>query len=111
MKSYCKCSAFYCTSGGETFLENVILPSVSWNINTCQKIDFFFSRQILNNYVQFEVYSGMTQVASLKMTQSRVSDGEWHHLLIELKSAKDGKDIKYLAVMSLDYGMYQVQQH
>uniref|UniRef100_A0A672UUN8 Cadherin EGF LAG seven-pass G-type receptor 1 n=1 Tax=Strigops habroptila TaxID=2489341 RepID=A0A672UUN8_STRHB len=51
------------------------------------------------------------QVASLKMSQSRVSDGEWHHLLIELKSAKDGKDIKYLAVMSLDYGMYQVRQH
>uniref|UniRef100_A0A8V5FS30 Uncharacterized protein n=1 Tax=Melopsittacus undulatus TaxID=13146 RepID=A0A8V5FS30_MELUD len=49
-------------------------------------------------------------VASLKMSQSRVSDGEWHHLLIELKSAKDGKDIKYLAVMSLDYGMYQVRQ-
>ncbi|KAM6137729.1 LOW QUALITY PROTEIN: cadherin EGF LAG seven-pass G-type receptor 1 [Pterocles gutturalis] len=63
--------------------------------------------QILNNYVQFEVYSGLSQVASLKMSQSRVSDGEWHHLLIELKSAKEGKDIKYLAVMSLDYGMYQ----
>nr|XP_025039040.1 cadherin EGF LAG seven-pass G-type receptor 1 isoform X3 [Pelodiscus sinensis] len=63
--------------------------------------------QILNNYVQFEVYNGLNQVASLKMTQTRVSDGEWHHLLIELKSAKDGKDIKYLAVMSLDYGMYQ----
>uniref|UniRef100_A0A8C6K2J2 Uncharacterized protein n=1 Tax=Melopsittacus undulatus TaxID=13146 RepID=A0A8C6K2J2_MELUD len=53
---------------------------------------------------------GLSQVASLKMSQSRVSDGEWHHLLIELKSAKDGKDIKYLAVMSLDYGMYQVRQ-
>ncbi|KFV10929.1 Cadherin EGF LAG seven-pass G-type receptor 1, partial [Tauraco erythrolophus] len=63
--------------------------------------------QILNSYVQFEVYSGLSQVASLKMSQLRVSDGEWHHLLIELKSAKDGKDIKYLAVMSLDYGMYQ----
>lgn len=70
-----------------------------------------FFQQILNNYVQFEVYSGLSQVASLKMSQSRVSDGEWHHLLIELKSAKDGKDIKYLAVMSLDYGMYQVRQH
>ncbi|KAJ7422124.1 hypothetical protein WISP_39467 [Willisornis vidua] len=63
--------------------------------------------QILNSYVQFEVYSGLSQVASLTMSQSRVSDGEWHHLLIELKSAKDGKDLKYLAVMSLDYGMYQ----
>uniref|UniRef100_A0A8C5JDC3 Cadherin EGF LAG seven-pass G-type receptor 1 n=1 Tax=Junco hyemalis TaxID=40217 RepID=A0A8C5JDC3_JUNHY len=67
--------------------------------------------QILNSYVQFEVYSGLSQVASLKMSQSRVSDGEWHHLLVELKSAKDGKDLKYLAVMSLDYGMYQVRQH
>uniref|UniRef100_A0A669PEW2 Cadherin EGF LAG seven-pass G-type receptor 1 n=1 Tax=Phasianus colchicus TaxID=9054 RepID=A0A669PEW2_PHACC len=57
--------------------------------------------------INIQVEFGMTQVASLKMTQSRVSDGEWHHLLIELKSAKDGKDIKYLAVMSLDYGMYQ----
>uniref|UniRef100_A0A674HC29 Cadherin EGF LAG seven-pass G-type receptor 1 n=1 Tax=Taeniopygia guttata TaxID=59729 RepID=A0A674HC29_TAEGU len=63
--------------------------------------------QILNSYVQFEVYSGLSQVASLKMSQSRVSDGEWHHILVELKSAKDGKDLKYLAVMSLDYGMYQ----
>ncbi|NXG94576.1 CELR1 protein, partial [Stercorarius parasiticus] len=73
------------------------------NAGTASKINI----QILNNYVQFEVYSGLSQVASLKMTQSRVSDGEWHHLLVELKSAKDGKDIKYLAVMSLDYGMYQ----
>nr|XP_020652661.1 cadherin EGF LAG seven-pass G-type receptor 1 isoform X2 [Pogona vitticeps] len=63
--------------------------------------------QILNKYVVFEVYDGLNQVASLTMTQSRISDGEWHHLLIELKSAKDGKDIKYLAVVSLDYGMYQ----
>uniref|UniRef100_A0A8C4TTD2 Cadherin EGF LAG seven-pass G-type receptor 1 n=1 Tax=Falco tinnunculus TaxID=100819 RepID=A0A8C4TTD2_FALTI len=60
--------------------------------------------------INIQVYSGLSQVASLKMSQSRVSDGEWHHLLIELKSAKDGKDIKYLAVMSLDYGMYQVRQ-
>uniref|UniRef100_A0A8V0XTH7 Cadherin EGF LAG seven-pass G-type receptor 1 n=1 Tax=Gallus gallus TaxID=9031 RepID=A0A8V0XTH7_CHICK len=61
--------------------------------------------------INIQVELGMTQVASLKMTQSRVSDGEWHHLLIELKSAKDGKDIKYLAVMSLDYGMYQNEQN
>lgn len=64
--------------------------------------------QILNSYVVFEVYDGVNQVANLKMTQSRMNDGEWHHLLIELKSTKDGKDIKYLAVVSLDYGMYQV---
>uniref|UniRef100_A0A8C3XFV5 Cadherin EGF LAG seven-pass G-type receptor 1 n=1 Tax=Cyanoderma ruficeps TaxID=181631 RepID=A0A8C3XFV5_9PASS len=61
--------------------------------------------------IQVKAWLGLSQVASLKMSQSRVSDGEWHNLLIELKSAKDGKDLKYLAVMSLDYGMYQVRQH
>uniref|UniRef100_A0A8C3NK04 Uncharacterized protein n=1 Tax=Geospiza parvula TaxID=87175 RepID=A0A8C3NK04_GEOPR len=61
--------------------------------------------------INIQVKCGLSQVASLKMSQSRVSDGEWHHLLVELKSAKDGKDLKYLAVMSLDYGMYQVRQH
>ncbi|XP_038612021.1 cadherin EGF LAG seven-pass G-type receptor 1 [Tachyglossus aculeatus] len=63
--------------------------------------------QIVNSHVQLEVFQGLKLVATLQLTQARVNDGEWHHLLIELKSAKDGKDIKYLAVMSLDYGMHQ----
>uniref|UniRef100_A0A8C0K7R1 Cadherin EGF LAG seven-pass G-type receptor 1 n=1 Tax=Canis lupus dingo TaxID=286419 RepID=A0A8C0K7R1_CANLU len=63
--------------------------------------------QILNNYVQFEVFHGPSDVASMSLSRSRVTDGEWHHLLIELKSAKEGKDIKYLAVMTLDYGLDQ----
>ncbi|XP_039617017.1 cadherin EGF LAG seven-pass G-type receptor 1 isoform X2 [Polypterus senegalus] len=62
---------------------------------------------ITNSYLQFEVYRGVTQIANLKLSQIKVNDGDWHHLLIELKSIKDGKDIKYLAVLSLDYGMYQ----
>lgn len=64
--------------------------------------------QILNNYIQFEVSHGASDVVSMQLSRSRVTDGEWHHLLIELKSAKEGKDIKYLAVMTLDYGMDQV---
>ncbi|XP_034499585.1 cadherin EGF LAG seven-pass G-type receptor 1, partial [Ailuropoda melanoleuca] len=63
--------------------------------------------QILNSYVQFEVSHGPSDVASMSLSRSRVTDGEWHHLLIELKSAKEGKDIKYLAVMTLDYGLDQ----
>ncbi|XP_053055503.1 cadherin EGF LAG seven-pass G-type receptor 1 isoform X3 [Acinonyx jubatus] len=63
--------------------------------------------QILNNHVQFEVSHGPSDVASMRLSRSRVTDGKWHHLLIELKSAKEGKDIKYLAVMTLDYGMDQ----
>uniref|UniRef100_A0A8C9K3T4 Cadherin EGF LAG seven-pass G-type receptor 1 n=1 Tax=Panthera tigris altaica TaxID=74533 RepID=A0A8C9K3T4_PANTA len=64
--------------------------------------------QILNNHVQFEVSHGPSDVASMRLSRSRVTDGAWHHLLIELKSAKEGKDIKYLAVMTLDYGMDQI---
>ncbi|KAM6162185.1 cadherin EGF LAG seven-pass G-type receptor 1 [Erethizon dorsatum] len=63
--------------------------------------------QILNNSVLFEVSHGPSDVASVQLPRSRVTDGEWHHLLIELRSAKEGKDIKYLAVMTLDYGMDQ----
>lgn len=67
--------------------------------------------QILNSYVQFEVSHGASDVASMQLSKSRITDGEWHHLLIELRSAKEGKDIKYLAVMTLDYGMDQVSEH
>uniref|UniRef100_A0A7N4NZD4 Cadherin EGF LAG seven-pass G-type receptor 1 n=1 Tax=Sarcophilus harrisii TaxID=9305 RepID=A0A7N4NZD4_SARHA len=65
------------------------------------------SLQILNSHVDFAVFHGPSEVASMRLGRSRVSDGRWHHLLIELRSAKDGKDIKYLAVMTLDYGLDQ----
>uniref|UniRef100_G1TPA8 Cadherin EGF LAG seven-pass G-type receptor 1 n=1 Tax=Oryctolagus cuniculus TaxID=9986 RepID=G1TPA8_RABIT len=64
---------------------------------------------ILNSHVQFEVSHGPSEVASVSLPRSRVSDGEWHHVLIELRSAKDGKDIKYLAALTLDYGVDQVR--
>lgn len=67
--------------------------------------------QILNSYIQFEVSHGPSDVASMQLSKSRVTDGEWHHVLIELRSAKEGKDIKYLAVMTLDYGMDQVSMY
>lgn len=58
--------------------------------------------------VRFQVFVGTQRVALLDFPQVRVSDGEWHHILVELKSGKDGKDIKYMAMVSLDYGMFQV---
>ncbi|KAM9311041.1 cadherin EGF LAG seven-pass G-type receptor 1 [Gastrophryne carolinensis] len=63
--------------------------------------------QVVKSYIQFDVYNSLNLIASMQIHQTRVADGEWHHLLIELKSSKDGKDIKYLAIMYLDYGMYQ----
>lgn len=67
------------------------------------------SVQVSEQQVRMEVLLRHQLVASLSFPQVRVNDGEWHHLLIELKSIKDGKDIKYMAAVSLDYGMYQVR--
>uniref|UniRef100_A0A8C6HNE7 Cadherin, EGF LAG seven-pass G-type receptor 1 n=1 Tax=Mus spicilegus TaxID=10103 RepID=A0A8C6HNE7_MUSSI len=62
----------------------------------------------LHLQVSVSVSYGPSDVASMQLSKSRITDGGWHHLLIELRSAKEGKDIKYLAVMTLDYGMDQV---
>ncbi|KAM9471158.1 cadherin EGF LAG seven-pass G-type receptor 1 [Clarias gariepinus] len=66
-----------------------------------------FSLLVSNMHVRFQVFVATRRVALLDFPQVRVSDGEWHHILVELKSGKDGKDIKYMALVSLDYGMFQ----
>uniref|UniRef100_A0A8D3BBJ4 Cadherin EGF LAG seven-pass G-type receptor 1 n=1 Tax=Scophthalmus maximus TaxID=52904 RepID=A0A8D3BBJ4_SCOMX len=62
---------------------------------------------VSEQHVRMEVLLRQHLVASLSFPQVRVNDGEWHHLLVELRSIKDGKDIKYMATVSLDYNMYQ----
>lgn len=64
--------------------------------------------QILNNYLQFEVSHGPSDVESVMLSRLRVTDGEWHHLLIELKNVKEDSEMKHLVTMTLDYGMDQV---
>ncbi|KAJ8262011.1 hypothetical protein GJAV_G00161080 [Gymnothorax javanicus] len=62
---------------------------------------------IRNNQMYFEVLHGKKPVAVLEFAEVRVNDGEWHHVLVELSSTKDGKDLKYMAQVFLDYGMFQ----
>uniref|UniRef100_A0A8C1X319 Cadherin EGF LAG seven-pass G-type receptor 1b n=1 Tax=Cyprinus carpio TaxID=7962 RepID=A0A8C1X319_CYPCA len=57
--------------------------------------------------ISLMVFLGVRRVALLDFPQVSVDNGEWHHVLVELKSGKDGKDIKYIALVSLDYGMFQ----
>ncbi|XP_034019490.1 cadherin EGF LAG seven-pass G-type receptor 1 isoform X2 [Thalassophryne amazonica] len=65
------------------------------------------SLMVREQHVRMEVLLRQQLVASLSFLQVRVNDGEWHHLLVELSSVKDNKDIRYMAAVSLDYGMYQ----
>ncbi|XP_061523757.1 cadherin EGF LAG seven-pass G-type receptor 1 isoform X2 [Phycodurus eques] len=65
------------------------------------------SLMVSEQQVRMEVLLSDQLVASLSFPQVRVNDGEWHHLLVELRSEKDGKGIKYVAAVSLDHGMYK----
>uniref|UniRef100_A0A9J8CLR4 Cadherin EGF LAG seven-pass G-type receptor 1b n=1 Tax=Cyprinus carpio carpio TaxID=630221 RepID=A0A9J8CLR4_CYPCA len=65
------------------------------------------SLMVNNRHLRFQVFLGVRRVALLDFPQVSVDNGEWHHVLVELKSGKDGKDIKYMALVSLDYGMFQ----
>uniref|UniRef100_A0A3Q3NGM6 Cadherin EGF LAG seven-pass G-type receptor 1-like n=1 Tax=Mastacembelus armatus TaxID=205130 RepID=A0A3Q3NGM6_9TELE len=60
-----------------------------------------------SSHLRLQVFLGVKRVALLDFHQTRVDDGEWHHVLMELKSSKDGKDIKYMAEVSLDYSLFQ----
>ncbi|XP_026094789.1 cadherin EGF LAG seven-pass G-type receptor 1-like [Carassius auratus] len=65
------------------------------------------SLMVNNRHLRFQVFLGVRRVALLDFHQVSVDNGEWHHVLVEFKSEKDGKDIKYIALVSLDYGMFQ----
>ncbi|XP_046729152.1 cadherin EGF LAG seven-pass G-type receptor 1 isoform X2 [Silurus meridionalis] len=63
--------------------------------------------QVVNRQVQMEVLLGEKRMALLEFPEVRVNDGEWHHLLVEITSSKEGKDTKYMAQVSLDYDMFK----
>uniref|UniRef100_A0A667YJH3 Cadherin EGF LAG seven-pass G-type receptor 2 n=1 Tax=Myripristis murdjan TaxID=586833 RepID=A0A667YJH3_9TELE len=63
------------------------------------------SRIHLSRHLRFQVFLGVKRVALLDFLKHRLDDGEWHHVQVELRSGKDGKDIKYMAQVSLDYDL------
>eukprot|EP00062_Callorhinchus_milii_P009585 gi/632953584/ref/XP_007892498.1/ PREDICTED: cadherin EGF LAG seven-pass G-type receptor 2 [Callorhinchus milii] len=65
------------------------------------------SIQLSEGSVMLAVYRSSTQVTALTLEQVKVNDGDWHHLHLELRSSKDGQETKYIALMSIDYGLHQ----
>lgn len=84
-------------------LVNSSSSAVSWLKNSLPVLS-----QLSSSHLSFQVFVGVKRVALLDFHQTRVDDGEWHHVLMELKSSKDGKDVEYMAEVSLDYGLFQV---
>ncbi|XP_072134760.1 cadherin EGF LAG seven-pass G-type receptor 2 isoform X3 [Mobula birostris] len=65
------------------------------------------SIQLSEGNVMLNVYRSSSQVTALTMEQLKVNDGDWHHLQLELRSSKNGKETKYTVLMSIDYGHHQ----
>ncbi|KAK0145976.1 Cadherin EGF LAG seven-pass G-type receptor 1 [Merluccius polli] len=62
---------------------------------------------LVNRCVRFQVSQGSREVGVVEFPEVRVDDGAWHHLQVELRSVREGKETQYLAQVSLDYGMFQ----
>uniref|UniRef100_A0A673CDI8 Cadherin EGF LAG seven-pass G-type receptor 1a n=1 Tax=Sphaeramia orbicularis TaxID=375764 RepID=A0A673CDI8_9TELE len=94
-----------------SWTEPDITIAVPWYIGlmfrTRQATGTLMQASVSEQQVRMEVSLRQRLVASLSFSQVRVNDGEWHHMLVELRSIKDGKDIKYMATVSLDYDMYK----
>lgn len=99
VNSVCLCNFSVSTSRSQE-------TSTLWWLITCRPVLF----QLSSSHLSFQVFVGVKRVALLDFHQTRVDDGEWHHVLMELKSSKDGKNIKYMADVSLDYGLFQVKR-
>lgn len=55
------------------------------------------------------VYRANNLVSALRLHQVKVNDGDWHHLQLELRSNRNSPEAQYLAIMTFDYGLQQVQ--
>uniref|UniRef100_A0A673CDG7 Cadherin EGF LAG seven-pass G-type receptor 1a n=1 Tax=Sphaeramia orbicularis TaxID=375764 RepID=A0A673CDG7_9TELE len=83
-----------------SWTEPDITIAVPWYIGlmfrTRQATGTLMQASVSEQQVRMEVSLRQRLVASLSFSQVRVNDGEWHHMLVELRSIKDGKDIKYM---------------
>ncbi|XP_056454757.1 cadherin EGF LAG seven-pass G-type receptor 1-like [Gadus chalcogrammus] len=62
---------------------------------------------LVDSCVRFQVFQDSVEVGVVEFPEVRVDDGAWHHLQVELRSVREGKETTYLAQVSLDYGMFQ----
>ena len=66
--------------------------------------------QLVDSCVRFQVFQDSVEVGMVEFPEVRVDDGAWHHLQVELRSVREGKETTFLAQVSLDYGMFQVRR-
>uniref|UniRef100_A0A8C4ZT26 Cadherin, EGF LAG seven-pass G-type receptor 3 n=1 Tax=Gadus morhua TaxID=8049 RepID=A0A8C4ZT26_GADMO len=63
--------------------------------------------QVVNGQLVFSVTRGSTRPVRLKLDQVLVADGRWHDLQLELRDVRSGREMRYVATLRLDFGLYQ----
>ncbi|XP_051777196.1 cadherin EGF LAG seven-pass G-type receptor 3 isoform X2 [Erpetoichthys calabaricus] len=63
--------------------------------------------QLDSGQLLFLVNRGSSRAVRLLLDQVQVNDGKWHDLQLELRDVRSGRDIRYVATVRLDFGLFQ----
>ncbi|XP_013857210.1 cadherin EGF LAG seven-pass G-type receptor 3 isoform X3 [Austrofundulus limnaeus] len=63
--------------------------------------------QVINGQLVFSITHGSTRPVRLRLDQVHVADGRWHDLQLELRDVRSGREMRYVATLRLDFGLYQ----
>ncbi|XP_072928982.1 cadherin EGF LAG seven-pass G-type receptor 3 isoform X2 [Hemitrygon akajei] len=63
--------------------------------------------QLNSGHLLFAINRGSSQTVRLLLNKITLNDGRWHDLQLELRDVKNGHDVRYLATITIDFGLYQ----
>ncbi|XP_069792757.1 cadherin EGF LAG seven-pass G-type receptor 3-like isoform X1 [Narcine bancroftii] len=63
--------------------------------------------QLNSGHLSFAINRGSTQTVRLLLNKIMLNDGRWHDLQLELRDVRNGHNIRYLATITIDFGLYQ----
>ncbi|GCB72987.1 hypothetical protein scyTo_0006570, partial [Scyliorhinus torazame] len=63
--------------------------------------------QLDSGHLLFAVNRGTSRTVRLLLNRMPLNDGRWHDLQLELRDVRNGRDIRYIATITIDFGLYQ----
>ncbi|XP_072438052.1 cadherin EGF LAG seven-pass G-type receptor 3-like isoform X4 [Chiloscyllium punctatum] len=63
--------------------------------------------QLNSGHLSFAVNRGTSRTIRLLLNRMPLNDGKWHDLQLELRDVRNGRDIRYIATITIDFGLYQ----
>eukprot|EP00062_Callorhinchus_milii_P006047 gi/632946186/ref/XP_007888434.1/ PREDICTED: cadherin EGF LAG seven-pass G-type receptor 3 [Callorhinchus milii] len=63
--------------------------------------------QLNSGHLSFAVNRGTSRTVRLLLNQVPLNDGKWHDLQLELRDVRSGRETRYIATITVDFGMYR----